>query len=119
MGELVELKITPKESTEELVARAIKLFDYIKERTIESFIAIPRVTLQAPRKEGWQTYLIAHLSIIGLLSSEALAALTDEELESLVEEQKDRILLLQGTFMRKHYDASLLPDIVPKIKLID
>lgn len=119
MGDLVELKIIPKESTESLVARAINMFDTFKLRVIENFIAVPQVTLTEPRKEGWQTYLSAHLAKIGYLPPEVLAAMTDKELEETTVTGQERIALLQWSFLRQHYDESMLPVTVPRIKLID
>lgn len=111
-------KKKPTESTEALFTRAINLIDKFQSNVCANFLNIPSVTLSEPRREGWQTYLINHLSKIGYASSEDLVKLTDNELVEKTTEDAARIRLLQFSFMRKHFDESLLPDNIERIKAV-
>lgn len=120
MGKVIQfVKKEKTESTEELIERAIGMFERFKNNISNNFLNVPKVMIEEPRKEGWQTYLILHLNKIGYSTPDALNVMSDDTLVEAMIEDAERIRLLQWTFMRKHFDDSILPSTVPKIKSIN
>lgn len=119
MGEILQFVPKPKvESLEVLGPRLIDMIERLKNNVANNFMNVINDALTEPRRDGWQTYLILHLSKIGFGSEEQLTALSDDELCQVATEESDRIRLLQYAFMRRNYHEGILPSNIPKIEII-
>lgn len=121
MGNVIEFK--PKKKTESIEALGNKLIGMINQYTsniTSRFLTVPEDTLSKSHDNvAWRVSLITHLNKIGYGNSELLNALSDEALKEEVTDNRERIRLLQFSFMRQHFNDSLLPDYVPRIKALD